>query len=63
MKKLTFILSALFVFAACGQKHTGESKTDKDAAKEVVVRAKKGKKYPSATKEQAPQEQHDLLFG
>ena len=51
MKKLTFILSALFVFAACGQKQTGESKTDesktdKDAAKEVVAQAKKGKKYP-----------------
>ena len=51
MKKLIFILSALFVFAACGQKQTGESKTDesktdKDAAKEVVAQAKKGKKYP-----------------
>ena len=46
MKKLTFILSALFLFAACGQKQTDESKTDKDAAKEVVAQAKKGKKYP-----------------
>ena len=46
MKKLIFILSALFVFAACGQKQTGESKTDKDAAKEVAAQAKKGKKYP-----------------
>ena len=51
MKKLIFIISALFVFAACGQKQTGESKTDesktdKDAAKEVVAQAKKGKKYP-----------------
>ena len=48
MKKLIFILSALFVFAACGQKQTGESKTDesktdKDAAKEVVAQAKKVK--------------------
>ncbi len=46
MKKLIFILSTLFLLAACGQKQTGESKTDENAAKEVAAQAKKGKKYP-----------------
>ena len=47
MKKLIFILSTLFLLAACGQKQTGESKTDENAAKEVAAQAKKVKNTQS----------------
>ena len=46
--------------------HIGVLKVEEDLTnfRRLVDRyLEKGKKYPSATKEQAPQEQHDLLFG
>ena len=46
MKNSIFILSIVFVLAACGQKPADIAATDEKSATETVTQVKKGKKYP-----------------
>lgn len=46
MKNSIFILSIVFVLAACGQKPADKAATDEKSATETVTQVKKGKKYP-----------------
>ena len=46
MKNSIFILSIVFVLAACGQKPADKAATDEKSATETVTQVKKGKKIP-----------------
>ncbi len=46
MKNSIFIISIVFVLAACGQKPSDKAATDEKNATEVMKKVKKGKKYP-----------------